>query len=96
MVVDTPHGEFEVKDITRKERRKYYKKVKQVLSNNQTEEVNLESLHELGDDFVILAFGNEKNAEKALGSLSVVEEDVVINSIISAYMGTNLGNPSGD
>ena len=28
MVVDTPHGEFEVKDITRKERRKYYKKVK--------------------------------------------------------------------
>ena len=33
MVVDTPHGEFEVKDITRKERRKYYKKVKKVFTS---------------------------------------------------------------
>ena len=30
MIVDTPHGEFEVKDITRKERRVFYKKVKEV------------------------------------------------------------------
>ena len=91
MVVDTPHGEFEVKDITRKERRKYYKKVKKVFTSE-----NITELHELGDEFTLLAFGNEKKADEALSNLSAVQEDEVLTAIIGAYMGLDLGNLTGD
>tara|TARA_R110002020_G_scaffold234826_2_gene446940 strand:- start:2943 stop:3218 length:276 start_codon:yes stop_codon:yes gene_type:complete len=91
MVVDTKYGEFEVKDITRKERRELYKKVKEVYSSNDESK-----LHELGDEFALLAFGNDENADKALGKLSAVEEDQVLVTIISFYMGIDLGNPTGD
>tara|TARA_R110002012_G_scaffold53962_2_gene138382 strand:+ start:2351 stop:2626 length:276 start_codon:yes stop_codon:yes gene_type:complete len=91
MVVDTKYGEFEVKDITRKERRELYKKVKEVYSSNDENK-----LHELGDEFALLAFGNDENADKALGKLSAVEEDQVLVTIISFYMGIDLGNPTGD
>ena len=46
MIVDTPHGEFEVRDITRKERRDFYKKVKEVFSSNDENR-----LHDLCDEF---------------------------------------------
>tara|TARA_A100000172_G_scaffold51529_2_gene32431 strand:- start:193 stop:468 length:276 start_codon:yes stop_codon:yes gene_type:complete len=91
MVVDTKYGEFEVKDITRKERRKFYKRVKEVFSSNDENK-----LHELGDEFTLLAFGNDENADKALGKLSAVEEDKVLLTIISFYMGLDLGNLTGD
>tara|TARA_R110002020_G_scaffold138134_4_gene307931 strand:+ start:1788 stop:2063 length:276 start_codon:yes stop_codon:yes gene_type:complete len=91
MTVDTPYGEFEVKDITRKERRKFYKKVKEVFSSK-----DLSKLHELGDEFAVLAFGNEQKADKVLEKLSAVQEDEVLTSIIGAYMGLDLGNLSGD
>lgn len=91
MIVDTPYGEFEVKDITRKERRKFYKKVKEVFSSK-----DLSRLHELGDEFAVLAFENELKAEKALKELTAVQEDEVLTSIIGAYMGLDLGNLSGD
>ena len=91
MVVDTPHGEFEVKDITRKERRDFYKKVKKVFASNDESK-----LHDLGDEFASLAFGNDKNIDKALGKLSAVEEDQVLVAIIGSYMGLDLGNPIGD
>jgi hypothetical protein len=90
MIVETKHGSFEVKDITRKERRKFYKKVKRVGTTN-----DLEKLHDLGDEFSLLAFGDEKNADKALEGLSAIEEDEVLSVIIGAYMGFDLGNPSG-
>ncbi len=98
MVVDTKHGAFEVKDITRKERRQFYKKVKTVYAVADSEKTseNLANLHELGDEFTLLAFGDEKKAEKALSGLSVVQEDEVLNAIIGAYMGIDLGNPTGD
>ena len=91
MIVDTPHGEFEVKDITRKERRKYYKKVKEVFSSE-----DLTKLHELGDEFALLAFGNDKNADASLKNLTAVQEDEVLTAIIGSYMGLDLGNLSGD
>ena len=91
MVVDTKYGELELKDITRKERRELYKKVKEVYSSNDESK-----LHELGDEFALLAFGNDENADKALGKLSAVEEDQVLVTIISFYMGIDLGNPTGD
>ena len=91
MIVDTPHGEFEVNNITRKERRDYYKKVKIVYSSNK-----FEDLHDLQDEFTLIAFGDEENAEKALKGLSSLEEDEVLTNIISAYMGLDLGNPTGD
>ena len=49
MVVDTKHGAFEVKDITRKERRQFYKKVKTVYAVADSEKTseNLANLHEL-------------------------------------------------
>tara|TARA_R100001594_G_C4035381_1_gene262101 strand:- start:299 stop:574 length:276 start_codon:yes stop_codon:yes gene_type:complete len=91
MVVDTPYGEFEVKDITRKERRKFYKKVKQVFTSQ-----DLSKLHELGDEFAVLAFGDDKKADEALKDLTAVQEDEVLTSIIGSYMGLDLGNLSGD
>ena len=91
MVVDTPYGEFEVNDITRKERRKFYKKVKQVFTSQ-----DLSKLHELGDEFAVLAFGDEKKAEESLKGLTAVQEDEVLTSIIGSYMGLDLGNLSGD
>ena len=91
MIVDTPHGEFEVRDITRKERRAYYKKVKIVYSSG-----DFEKLHDLQDEFALVAFGDDENADKALKGLSSVQEDEVLTNIISAYMGLDLGNPTGD
>ena len=91
MIVETKHGSFEVKEINRKERRKFYKKVKGVGQDN-----DIEKLHDLGDEFASLAFGDEKKAEKALEGLSAIQEDEVLSEIIGAYMGFNLGNPSGD
>ena len=91
MIVDTPHGEFEVRDITRKERRAYYKKVKIVYSSG-----DFEKLHDLQDEFALVAFGDDENADKVLKGLSSVQEDDVLTNIISAYMGLDLGNPTGD
>ena len=90
MVVDTPHGEFEIQDITRKERRKHYKEVK------KTDMSNLGDMHELCDKFALLAFGDEKTVDEKLKGLSAVEEDEVLSAIIVAYMGLKLGNSTGD
>ena len=38
----------------------------------------------------------KSGAEKALEGLSAIQEDEVLSEIIGAYMGFNLGNPSGD
>jgi len=91
MIVDTPHGEFEVKGITRKERRKFYKRVKEVFTSQ-----DISKLHELGDEFTLLAFGDDKKADEALGDLTALQEDEVLTAIIGAYMGLDLGNLTGD
>jgi len=88
MIVQTKHGEFECKDITRKERRKIYRRVKEVF-----DEQKLEDIHDLADEFVMIAFDTEEKADKALGELSAVQEDEVLMEIINSYMGFN--NPSG-
>ena len=75
MIIDTKHGQFECKDINRKERRALYKKVKMVGT---------------------IAFGDDKSVEKALGSLTSLQEDEVLNEIIASYMGLELGNAIGD
>jgi len=91
MIIDTKHGQFECKDINRKERRALYKKVKMVGTNN-----DLSELHDLGDEFALIAFGDDKSVEKALGSLTSLQEDEVLNEIIASYMGLELGNAIGD
>ena len=91
MIVTTKHGEFECKDNTRIERRKIYKRVKGVFLDN-----DIEKLHHLADEFTLFAFGNSKNADKALEGLSAVQEDEVLMDIISQYMGFDLKNASGD
>jgi len=91
MIVNTDHGEFEVRDITRKERRKHYRKVKEIVQAGDIGE-----LHDLGDEFTLIAFGNEKEADKALEGLSAIEEDEVLNQIILDYFGLDLKNASGD
>ena len=91
MVITTNHGEFECADITRKERRKFYKRVKEVFTSQ-----DLSQLHELGDEFALLAFGDDKKAEETLGELTAVQEDEVLTAIIGAYMGLDLGNLTGD
>ena len=91
MVVNTKYGEFEVKDITRKERRKHYKRVKEVFADQ-----NVNELHDLADDFTLLAFGTDKKADEELKDLSALEEDEVLTAIIMAYMGLDSGNSTGD
>ena len=91
MIIDTKHGQFECKDITRKERRELYKKVKIVGIDS-----DISKLHDLADEFALIAFGSEKNIEKSLGRLTPLQEDEVLNAIIGAYMGIDLGNPTGD
>jgi hypothetical protein len=91
MIVDTKHGEFEVKDITRKQRRDLYKEVKVVFANQNPEE-----LHDLADEFTLLAFKDEKEAEEKLKGLDAMQEDEVLAKIIVAYMGLDMGNSTGD
>ena len=91
MVVDTKHGEFEVNDITRKERRKHYKKVKEVFADQDQAK-----LHDLADEFTLLAFGDDKTADDKLKGLTALEEDEVLTAIIVAYMGIVQGNSTGD
>tara|TARA_R100000995_G_scaffold84541_1_gene63545 strand:- start:624 stop:899 length:276 start_codon:yes stop_codon:yes gene_type:complete len=91
MVVDTKFGEFECKDITRKERREFYKKVKMAFTSQ-----DLNQLHSLQDEFTVLAFEDDDKAEDALKGLTAVQEDEVLTAIIGAYMGLDLGNLTGD
>ncbi|BAQ90596.1 hypothetical protein [uncultured Mediterranean phage uvMED] len=82
MIVDTKHGQYECKDITRKQRRDLYKKVKQIYASE-----DMEKMHDLADEFAILAFGDEGKANEKLGKLTAIEEDEVLMTIINAYMG---------
>ena len=91
MIIDTKHGQFECKDITRKKRRELYKRVKGIYASE-----DLELMHDLADEFAVLAFGGEKEAEENLKGLSAVQEDEVLNVIIATYMGFDLGNAIGD
>ena len=96
MVVETPHGEFEVNDITRKQRRQHYGKVKMVFAIKDEDMTKIDKLHTLADEFTLLAFGSEEEAEKKLKGLTVAQEDEVLSSIIVAYMGMQEGNATGD
>ena len=96
MIVDTPHGEFEVNDITRKQRRQHYGKVKMVFAIKDEDMTKIDKLHTLADEFTLLAFGSEEEAEKKLKGLTVAQEDEVLSSIIVAYMGMQEGNATGD
>jgi len=82
MIVDTKHGQYECNDITRKQRRDLYKKVKQIYASE-----DMEQMHDLADEFAILAFGDEKKASEKLGKLTAIEEDEVLMTIINSYMG---------
>ena len=55
MVIITKHGEFECKDITRKERRALYGKVKVVFQDIK----NPEAIYKLSDEFALIAFDTE-------------------------------------
>ena len=88
MVVHTKHGEFECKDITRKQRRNLYKKVKSVF-----QDLKPEIAHDLADEFALIAFENEEGVEKNLKGLTALQEDEVLMEIINSYMGFK--NPSG-
>ena len=96
MIVETPHGEFEVNDITRKQRREHYGKVKMVFAINDEDVTKIDKLHALADEFTLLAFSSEEKAEKKLKGLTVAEEDEVLTAIIVAYMGMQVGNDTGD
>ncbi len=96
MIVETKHGEFEVNDITRKQRRDHYKKVKLVFSLQDDDPKKPELLHDLADEFTLLAFQDEKEAEEKLKGLDAMQEDEVLAKIIVAYMGLEMGNSTGD
>lgn len=96
MIVETPHGEFKCQDITRKQRREHYRKVKQVFAMDDKDPKKNDELHELCDEFALLAFGDDEKAEESLKGLNVVQEDEVLTAIIVAYMGMAEGNDTGD
>ena len=91
MIVDTKYGQYECNDITRKKRRELYKKVKAIYATE-----NVEEIHDLADEFAILTFGGEKEAEDRLGSLTALEEDEVLMTIINSYMGVKDPLKTGD
>ena len=91
MIVDTKHGQFKCKDINRKQRRGLYRKVKTIFASE-----DMEQMHDLADEFALLAFGAEKKAEKALGGLSALQEDEVLLTIINNYMGFENPLETGD
>ena len=91
MIVDTKYGQFKCKDISRKQRRGLYRKVKSIFASE-----DIEKMHDLADEFAILAFGDEKKAEKILGKLSALEEDEVLLTIINSYMGFESPLETGD
>ncbi len=91
MIIETKHGAFDCKDITRKERRKLYRKVKEVFN-----EQKLEDIHDLADEFALIAFGDEKKAGEVLGKLTALQEDEVLMEIINSYMGFSNPNGNGD
>ena len=87
MKVNTAHGEFECRDITRTERRKHYRKVKLAFVKQETDE-----LHKLCDEFAKIAF---KNIDKSLEGLTALQEDEVLIAIVCGYMGIDLGKQIG-
>ena len=96
MIVETPHGEFECQDITRKQRRNHYGKVKMVFAMDDEDITKTDKLHSLADEFTLLAFGSEEEAEEKLKGLTALQEDEVLTAIIVAYMGMQEGNDTGD
>ena len=91
MVIVTKHGEFECKDITRKERRGLYGRVKMVF-----QDLKPENVHELADEFALIAFGTEERVDKILDGLTALEEDEVLMEIINSYMGFETPSGHGD
>ena len=89
MVIITKHGEVECKDITRKERRGLYGRVKMVF-----QDLKPENVHELADEFALIAFGTDEKVGEILDGLTALEEDEVLMEIINSYMGFE--TPSGD
>ncbi len=91
MIVDTKHGQFECKDMSRKQRRGLYRKVKSIFASE-----DMEQMHDLADEFALIAFENEKKAEKVLSGLSALQEDEVLMTIINSYMGFESPLETGD
>jgi len=91
MIVDTKHGQFECKDMTRRQRRVLYRKVKSIFATE-----DMEKMHDLADEFALIAFENEKKAEKVLSGLSALQEDEVLMTIINSYMGFENPLETGD
>ena len=88
MKVNTKHGEFDCRDITRAERRNHLKRVKKTFAKQDSDE-----LHDLCDEFGEIAF---KNVDEALKGLSAIQEDEVLVSVVCAYMGIDLEKQTGD
>jgi hypothetical protein len=53
-------------------------------------------MHDLADEFAILAFGDEKKADEKLKDLTALEEDEVLMNIINSYMGVKSPLENGD
>ena len=77
--------------MNRKERRKWLKKAKKVFKDQDPDKI-----HDLCDEFAIIAFKDDKGIEKALKELSAIQEDEVLIQIVCEYMGVDLGKLTGD
>jgi len=91
MIVTTKHGEYDCHDIERKERRKLLKKAKKVFVDQDPDEI-----HDLCDEFSLIAFKDDKGVDKALKGLTAIQEDEVLVSIVCQYLGLDQEKMTGD
>ena len=91
MIVETKHGEFECREIGRKERRKLLRTAKKVFVEQDADQI-----HDLCDEFALIAFKDDKGIEKALKGLTALQEDEVLVKIVCDYMGIDPEKQIGD
>ena len=90
MIVETKHGEFKCREIGRKERRKLLKRAKKVFIDQEPDKI-----HDLCDEFALIAFKDDKGIDKALEGLTAIQEDEVLVQLVCDYMGLDPEKQTG-
>ena len=83
MTIKTPHGSFEVRELTFKDRRELHRLE---VKTFKSEEIDIEKYYDVLEWVMVFAF---KNPEKALGKLDDNAIDEVLSIVYQEYKGIN-------
>ena len=83
MTIKTPHGSFEVRELTFKDRRELHRLE---VKTFKSEEIDIEKYYDVLEWVLVFAF---KNPEKALGKLDDNAIDEVLSIVYQEYKGIN-------